>query len=177
MEGCLVASTSDAPRLNPWVLAAFALLVALTLFVWLFDSGRPNGPYASTGWGVVYALAWVPAVGELAIAYIADRFLRGRAPKRAGRTTGPIRALATAAGVLGYVVLFLAALSTAVVIFFQSRGVLNPDTPLPLWELSVLFGLLMGTCILLGSQLPSVDRSVPEYKLYQDGSPPSKRDE
>jgi hypothetical protein len=158
-------------------LAPFALLSNLTLFVWLFDSGRPNGPYASTAWELVYALVGVPAVGELVIASVVDRFLRGRAPRRGKRATGLIRAVATAAGVLGYAMLFLAAIPIALVIFFQSRGILNPDAPLPLWELSVLFGLLVGTCILLGLQLPSVDRSVPDHRLYQDGSPPSKRDD
>jgi hypothetical protein len=158
-------------------LAPFALWVALGWFVWAFDSGQANGAYASTGWELIWAFVSVPAVGELVVAYVADRFLRGRAPKRGKQMAGPIRTLATAAGVLGYAILFLAAIPIAIIIFFQSRGVLNPDAPFPLWELSVLLGLLLGTCILLGSQLPSGDRFLPDYALYQDGSPPSKRDE
>lgn len=162
LRRCSVASTRASPRLSPWVLAAIALWIATGWFVWAFDWGNPNGPYASSGWELIWTLVSVAAAGELVTAYVVDRFLRLRAPKRGKVTSGPIRAAATAAGVLGYAILFLTAIPIAVVIFFQSRGVLNPDTPLPLWELSILFGLLIGTCILLGSQLPSVDRSLPE---------------
>ena len=176
-----MASPRYAPRLNSWVTAAFALLFGLTFLVWLLgpsliDQGAPLGPYAGTAWELVYAWVTLPAVGELVIAYIADRLVRERVRKKAKRAPGLLGALATAAGVLGYAVLFVAAIPIAAVIFFQSLGMLNPDAPIALWELSVLFGLLVGACILLGSQLPSVNRSLPEYKLYQDGSPASKRD-
>ena len=176
-----MASPGYAPRLNSWVTAAFALLFGLTSLVWLFgpsliDQGAPLGPYAGTAWELVYAWVTLPTVGELVIAYIADRLVRERGRKKAKRAPGLLGALATAAGVLGYAILFVAAIPIAAVIFFQSLGMLNPDAPIALWMLSVLFGLLVGACILLGSQLPSVDRSLPEYKLYQDGSPASKRD-
>ena len=113
-----MASPRYAPRLNSWVTAAFALLFGLTFLVWLLgpsliDQGAPLGPYAGTAWELVYAWVTLPAVGELVIAYIADRLVRERVRKKAKRAPGLLGALATAAGVLDYAVLFVAAIPIA----------------------------------------------------------------
>lgn len=117
------------------------------------------------------SLTGVSVIGELFVAYAFDRLLR---PGHRSRASAAVRfrAVTTAVGVVASVALFVAASPIASVVFLQSRGILNPDGPFPLQLLAVLFGFLMGACILLGSLLPFTDRSVPMYQPYQDGSPP-----
>ena len=167
-----MAAPLDRPRLNPWAAAGLGLWQLPILFVWLLDVGVSWGSYPSTSWVLVWALASIPAMGELVLAYAFERWLPRTASRRPVPTVGPLRGLALAVGALGYVTLFVASVAIAVVVFLQSRGLLNPAGPLPLWLFAVLFGLLAGTCFLLGSLLPSTDRSVPDYEPYQDGSPP-----
>jgi len=74
------------------------------------------------------------------------------------------RILGLAAGVVAYAMMYLSALVLLVVVVFQMIGVANPDLPLPISAFAILLGLLVSTSILLGSQLPVVEHSVPDYK-------------
>lgn len=148
---------------NPWIRTGF-LLYGILGASWVLDVGASYGRFRSTRWDVVFGFASGTLLAVFLIAYFVYHSLRTRWLRIRARLGARTRVLGLATGVVVYAITFLLALALLVLVLLQMLGLADPDRPLPIWAVATLLGLLISASIILGLQLPFIDRSVPDIR-------------
>src|SRR2546426_1456266 len=156
-------SSKDKFRINSWARAGLLPWILLGLS-YGFDTGVSYGSFRITRWPVVFGLATGSLVGVVLITALLQRPFQRRWLRMRARLGQRTRILGLAAGVVADAMMYLFALVLLVLVGFQMNGGAKPDLTLPISAIAILLGLLVSTSILLGSQLPVVEHSVPDYK-------------